>query len=83
MYIITSKLNCTPGFTFAKLNVDVPVCREDAAWNIAAKTRGPGGRLVTAGLWRSRTRIKIMSTKFNMNKIPKRAHVGRLGKRSV
>lgn len=30
MYIMTSRLNWTPGLTLVKLEVEVSVCREDA-----------------------------------------------------
>jgi hypothetical protein len=83
MYIITSKLNCTPGWTVMRLKEEVPVCREEAAWNMAAASRGPAGKWFTVSLFRSRTMIRRMSTKFNAKRIPKRTQVGRLGKSSV
>jgi hypothetical protein len=38
---MTSRLNCTAGFTLARLNDAVPVRRAEAAWKIAARIRGP------------------------------------------
>lgn len=83
IYIMTTKLNCTAGLTSAKLKVDVPVWRADAAWKIAARTRGPGARLFTAGLFKSSTMMRRTSTEFIMNRIPKSIHVGLLGNSRV
>jgi hypothetical protein len=72
MYIITSKLNCTAGLTFARANDAVPVCRADAAWNMAAATREPMGRTLTSGLSRSRQMMSMVSKKFSATRMAAR-----------
>jgi hypothetical protein len=83
MYIMTSKLNCTAGLSFARLNDAVPVCRADAAWNMAAATREPMGRILTSGLSRSRQMVSIVSREFSATRMAARIQVAVLGKRRV
>jgi hypothetical protein len=83
MYIMTSKLNCTPGLTLARLNVAVPVWREEAAWKRAARMRVGRGREETSGLWRSRRRMMRMSRVLRVVRMKKRIQVGREGKRRL
>jgi hypothetical protein len=83
MYIITRRLNCTAGFTAARLNVDVPVWRDDADWKRAARIRAPTGKTFTSGLSRSRTTMRRVSMKFRAKRIEARIQVAVLGNSSV
>jgi hypothetical protein len=83
MYIIVRRLNWTPGFTLARLNVDVPVWRELAAWKVAAKTREAIGREATSALSMSKTMMRSTSMKFRVNRMPNKIQVVLLGKRRV
>ena len=77
---MTSRLYWTAELTSARLNVAVPLWRDDAAWKRAARTRGPPGRpLATSGLSRSNTRIRRTSTKFRINGIPRGSRPAGLG----
>jgi hypothetical protein len=83
MYIIVKRLNWTPGHTLARLNVDVPVWRELAAWKVAARTREAIGREATSGFSISKTIMRSTSTKFRVNRMPNKIQVVLLGKRRV
>lgn len=79
MYIIINKSNCAAGLSSARLKIEVPIWRDDAAWKIAAMVRQARGNSVTEGLLRSKTISIGTSTRFRANRMPKRIHVVRQG----
>jgi hypothetical protein len=78
------KLNWTATWIFDRLNVEVPVVRDDTAWKMPAQNLcQPEGIDVTSGFFKSITMNRMMSTPFRKVRMSNSIHVGPLGNRRV